>query len=548
MTGKLHSRTRARAAALLAAGVGIISVSSVIEDNVVSIMNVHATSTAMQTGMGTGSGMQMASGAGPAAVKKVVTLLSDLKKELLSTAAKKQELEKKNKAWCSSETEQNSSVVSRTSSKIKDVTSFIEEQKAFRERMSSENQQVATELAGQEKELEEQKKICSKARQSYLSSEKEFVTGLNQINRALELLEKNGLTSGGGKASKASLLQVAETVKNNIGLVGGDTNSVVDLNQFFDEHASDNINGQQQAQVAAQAQAQQQTQFLQSRTSSAQAIKKVLESMRDITEENRNKAMTQESRDQKACSATEAASLNVIKSSNKSLVQKKQQIAQSSERSAKQQAELQESQRLLKETKAYVASVKAQCEAKRKEYVEESKLVKNEAKAMSKAIEILGKAATIKGARKFFAEMNRSVASSFLQLGSGSGAKANENLREVLSALEKISPKLARVAQRDYLLYQSSAAATSTSGDPFASVKKLIQGMIERLSNEAAEASTQNEWCTKENKKSGEQKAQKTKEIKKLTSRMNEMQASLAEYNAELKQMKKVMTDMEGNV
>lgn len=90
---------------------------------------------------------------------------------------------------------------------------------------------------------------------------------------------------------------------------------------------------QQQQQQAAAVQAG----FLQSRASSAQAIKKVLESMRDITEENRNKAMTQESRDAKACSGTEAASLQVIKSSNKALAQKKQQIAQSSERSAKQQ-------------------------------------------------------------------------------------------------------------------------------------------------------------------------------------------------------------------
>lgn len=197
-----------------------------------------------------------------------------------------------------------------------------------------------------------------------------------------------------------------------------------------------------------------------------------------------------------------------------------------------------------------MASVTAQCDAKRKEFKEESKLVANEVKAMSEAIKILGKASALKGgAKKFFAEMSRSVAgaSSFLQLGAGvsSGAKASDHLRAVLAALQQISPKLARVAQRDYLLYQSSSAG---SADPFASVKKLIQGMIERLSNEAAEASTQNEWCTKENKKSAQQKAQKGKEIKKLTSRMNEMQASLAEYDAELKQMKKVMTDMEGNI
>jgi len=52
-------------------------------------------------------------------------------------------------------------------------------------------------------------------------------------------------------------------------------------------------------------------------TGNMNAIKKVLESMRDITEDNRNKAMQAESRDAKACKTTEEASMEVIKSNRK---------------------------------------------------------------------------------------------------------------------------------------------------------------------------------------------------------------------------------------
>ena len=56
-------------------------------------------------------------------------------------------------------------------------------------------------------------------------------------------------------------------------------------------------------------------------------------------------------------------------------------------------------------------------------------------------------------------------------------------------------------------------------------MKKLIQDMIMKLENEAAEASSKNEWCTKETKKSNAQKESKDRAINKLTARISEMQA-----------------------
>ena len=93
--------------------------------------------------------------------------------------------------------------------------------------------------------------------------------------------------------------------------------------------------------------------------------------------------------------------------------------------------------------------------------------------------------------------------------------------------LGKISPKLANIAKKSYEEKQADGLL-QVGADPFESVKKLIQEMITRLMNEAAEASDQNAWCEKEMKKSKSQKGQKEAEIKKLNSRIGEMEAALA--------------------
>merc|ERR1719506_2894129 len=73
------------------------------------------------------------------------------------------------------------------------------------------------------------------------------------------------------------------------------------------------------------------------------------------------------------------------------------------------------------------------------------------------------------------------------------------------------------------ILAETRAAAAAGAPDPFKNVRKLINEMIQRLLNEAAEEAEHKGWCDTEMGKSEIQKGHKEKEVKSLTSKVEEM-------------------------
>merc|ERR1719388_791518 len=61
-----------------------------------------------------------------------------------------------------------------------------------------------------------------------------------------------------------------------------------------------------------------------------------------------------------------------------------------------------------------------------------------------------------------------------------------------------------------------SALAAQISGSPFDKITKLIQELIERLLQEAADEADHQGWCTKEMTEAKEQRARKALAIKEL--------------------------------
>merc|ERR1719242_2767579 len=93
------------------------------------------------------------------------------------------------------------------------------------------------------------------------------------------------------------------------------------------------------------------------------------------------------------------------------------------------------------------------------------------------------------------------------------------------------SPELAQLASR---LASAVQLGAGTSDDPFGKVKGLITDMIERLESEAQADASHKAYCDKELSESNAKKEDKTAEIAKLTTKIDQMAARSAQLKEEV--------------
>merc|ERR1739838_935949 len=120
---------------------------------------------------------------------------------------------------------------------------------------------------------------------------------------------------------------------------------------------------------------------------------------------------------------------------------------------------------------------------------------------------------------------------SFLQRSQSGGLQVVRFFREL--AQQKHFPALAQLSLR------MDAAIRASSGDPFTKVKGLIQDMIETMEKEAEEDATEKAYCDKELAETNAKKDAKTNEIKKLSTKIDQMTSRSAQLKGEVAELEK---------
>merc|ERR1719272_2702264 len=89
------------------------------------------------------------------------------------------------------------------------------------------------------------------------------------------------------------------------------------------------------------------------------------------------------------------------------------------------------------------------------------------------------------------------------------------------------------------------ALANQIKADPFAKVKKLIQDLIERLLQEAADEANQKGWCDKATADAEQKRTYVVEKVAELNSQSAELEATIGKLTQELKVLHEEIPDLE---
>merc|ERR1719322_2179164 len=212
-------------------------------------------------------------------------------------------------------------------------------------------------------------------------------------------------------------------------------------------------------------------------------------------------------------------------------------IAESSEKKATAEGELDVTSKSLKSDTDALADLHQECMTKAQDFEAETKSRGEELKALGIAKKAI--ADNTAGAAKQsygFSQL------SFMQMSSGMDLASVEAVHYVRKFARKMkSAELAQLASRMASAVQFGAG---TSDDPFGKVKGLITDMIERLESEAQADASHKAYCDKELGESNAKKDDKSAEISKLTSKIDQMTARSAQLKEEVAALNKALADL----
>merc|ERR1719387_606062 len=119
---------------------------------------------------------------------------------------------------------------------------------------------------------------------------------------------------------------------------------------------------------------------------------------------------------------------------------------------------------------------------------------------------------------------------------------------------DSLSPTQERVA--DYLRDQAenlnsrilSALAERVTADPFKKVRKMIQDLITKLEEEAAEEADHKAWCDTELASNEATRKEKTEGVEMLHAEIDELEAVIAKQTEEISDLIQAIADLDAAV
>jgi hypothetical protein len=462
------------------------------------------------------------------AVQKVIQLLGECKAKVLKDLDAETAAMKEYTAFCDNEVKDKMYAIETAGRGIEEAKATISDSEATIATAEDEIATLGTHIAAKEKELAEAQKVRSEEHDNFVAAEKELVTSIDQLGRAVTILKKGSfMQMKGGHMDKKSYqaIQAIGTIIESQ-WVGAGTRKT--LSSFL-QAASQAKEAEDEDFSLDQPQAKQ-VGYESSSGNIISTVEEMQGKAEDTLSELRKKEMTESQEFQ----MLEGGLNNEIKHGKSKLSANTKLKAESEQAAEEAQGDLTETEKTKAADEAYVQTMKTECQAKAVEYEETMKSGKAEIAAIGKATTILEEGVTA------LLEVSSKVRRSTTKWNPDDDDESDE----IAAAREQIVSIFKGIAQKSHS-YVFAQLASMAAADPFAKIKGLINDMIEKLLKEAQEEATHEAFCQEEMGKSKASQADKTMKLDKFSTRVDEGSSKVAELTEAIKTLEAEIAEID---
>jgi len=400
-------------------------------------------------------------------VTKVINLLKDIVDQLEKEGEQDEEVYQQMGCWCSTNEKEKTNSIKKGENAVEDLSHAIEDLSANGARLNAEIENLNKEVAKNEEALESATALRKKQLAEFTQEEKDMVQSLTSLKGAVIALSSH---------HESALLQASVSTREL-----AEVDAIATIQHQLHHHAdllAEVITPHQRKQLNNFLQSSnsgEQTAFLQQGQPQSGAIYGILKAMKESFETNLAQSQKEESENNNAYEDLKKAKKAEIKAGKDQSDTKTDELASTDEKNAQSKQDLDDTRNTLAADNDYLANLQGTCQNVDHQYEERTTTRQLEIQATTKALAFLS-------SDEAHDLMTRTFNPALVQ------ESAMSEERKLLSEMLSAAAKKSRDPRVALLSANSKIAA-------FGKVKKNIQDMIDKLTQEAEDEVKKKDYC-----------------------------------------------------
>jgi septal ring factor EnvC (AmiA/AmiB activator) len=459
-------------------------------------------------------------------ITKVVKLLQEMLDKSKEDGTNDRTVYAKFKCYCDTTTKKKSDAIAETTSAIEAAEAQLEDLRAQNTKLSQEVAKLESDMAANKAGREEATAIRDKEKADFEKEEQDLITGIDQLERAYNLLAAvGGDQTVSGDTDSAQLMAGAASERAGYpGEAGFMTKSSKVTKrglQTLDEDmkaalraASVFLTGKQRSVLHS---------FLQAPgnyNSQSGEIVGVIKSMKDTFEANLESTRQAEEKKQKEYDEMMEVKTKEYDEMEELFEAKKKEIGDNAAQISTISSEVETMEAELAADQEFLATLTERCSAKAKEFQKRNMLRSGEEAAIAEAIAILNSDAAFDSFGKVDATSSGATgliqaSASFIQMSETPEIRKKASAELILASRKVHSVRVARIAM------------AISDGNPFKKVLEMINKTITIIETEEADDVEKKDTCIKEQEENEKNKADKEKDIQTLEANIDALKVAI---------------------